>query len=72
MLALRDFSHIGTNPHVLHTPRVYFAANILFSSLLFSCLCCEDMIIMFSLYLSLKVDYRPKQSLVICTKIDIQ
>jgi hypothetical protein len=27
---LREFSHIGTNPHVFHTPRVYFAANILF------------------------------------------
>ena len=49
----RISSHIGTNPHVLHTPRVYFAANILFSffSFRFSCLCCED-IIMFSLYLS--------------------
>lgn len=35
MLAFARFlSHIGTNPHVLHTPRVYFAANILFSSLL--------------------------------------
>jgi hypothetical protein len=36
MLALREFSHIGTNPHVFHTSRVYFAANILFlfSSLL--------------------------------------
>ena len=42
---LREFSHIGTNPHVFHTPRVYFAANILFSFLLFSCLCCEDMVV---------------------------
>lgn len=29
----RLFSHIGTNRHVFHTSRVYFAANILFSSL---------------------------------------
>ncbi|KAN0113915.1 hypothetical protein V8E52_007223 [Russula decolorans] len=67
MLALRDFSHIGTNCHVFHTSRVYFAANILFS-FPFSCLCCED-IIMFSLYLSVKVDYRPKHRPVICTEL---
>lgn len=56
------FSHIGTNPHVFHTSRVYFAANILFSFLLSSLASGVKTFIMFSLYLFLKVDYRHNQT----------
>ena len=41
---------------------------LFFSFLRFCCLWCED-IIMFSLYLSVKVDYRPNQRPVICTEL---
>jgi hypothetical protein len=36
-------------------------------SFFFSCLCCEGMVIMLSLYLSPKVDYHPNYRPVICT-----
>jgi len=62
MLALRDFSHIGTN--TLYFIRLGFTLQPISSSLLFA-FCCEDIVIMFSLYLSLKVDYLPNLKFVI-------
>jgi hypothetical protein len=43
--------------------------SFLLSFLFFSCLWFEDMVIMFSLYLSVKVDYHPNYRPVICTEL---
>ena len=64
---LRDFFHTSV-PILMYYIRLGFTLQPISSSLRFSCLCCED-IIMFSLYLSLKVDYRPNHRPVICTEL---
>lgn len=69
ILALRDFfTHRYQSSCITYASG--FTLQPISSSLSFFSLVsfCEDMIIMFSLYLSLKVDYRPNQRPVICTK----